>query len=488
MNIFRTLHRSILILFAVVVLSIVTLVHFSMTKIVAEQSRFHQAALSPAVKLVIDQVIEPLHVAETLSKSSDLISLMRSTTKDNELDTEEIFSTLQRLENEFNMGFFVALDKQRKQFNSDGTSLDLIEGKVNWYFKYKDTPQRTVGDIGKWEDTQVFIDIKIYDENASFIGFFGVAQSLTNFIDVFAQHKQNYGHDFIFVDPVGNIMLSSDPQLNASKSKFNNVKELSWYLGLLNELGADLDETTADEAMLVNVHNQLVTINEEDVLLAQVNLDLFNWTLLLMSPLQEQQTEISQGFIFSVITVLAVIFVLFLIIYNLLYYFRKDMHNDDVVLPYCKISSDEQIKYIIDSKLITNDAYLVLIQLNDFYQKPLTTESLPNLIAIGTKVSDFLVNTVQQFNNESQFAKVNESQWLVLLQNTNDKKSGRYMENTRHGLATIRTECELQQSLLNFSTCKVKLEEEDTFVSVILRLKPALDNIKANETERSSVV
>jgi hypothetical protein len=52
------------------------------------------------------------------------------------------------------------------------------------------------------------------------------------------------------------------------------------------------------------------------------------------------------------------------------------------------------------------------------------------------------------------------------------------MENIRHGLATIQTECEKQQDVLKFSTCKVKLSEDDNFVSAILRLKPALDNLK----------
>lgn len=37
-------------------------------------------------------------------------------------------------------------------------------------------PEKSVGDIGKWEDTHFFIDIKIFDENNQFIGFFGVAK------------------------------------------------------------------------------------------------------------------------------------------------------------------------------------------------------------------------------------------------------------------------------------------------------------------------
>lgn len=60
----------------------------------------------------------------------------------------------------------------------------------------------------------------------------------------------------------------------------------------------------------------------------------------------------------------------------------------------------------------------------------------------------------------------------------NDDESKRCMENILHGLATIQTEYEKQQEVLKFSTCKVKLSEEDSFVSAILRLKAALDNLK----------
>lgn len=479
MNIFRTLHRSILVLFAIVVVSIVTLTHFSMTKIVAEQSRTHQASLSPAVKLVVDQVIEPLHIAETLSKSKELNEIMQfSVANVDSFNEAQIFATLKRLEQEFDMGFFVALEKQRIQYNSDGSTIRLVEGEVNWYFKYRDLPEKSVGDIGKWEDTHFYIDIKIYDENEQFIGFFGVAKSLAQFINVFDEHKGTYGHDFIFLDPTGKVMLSSDPALNASKSKFINLKELAWYQQTVVEMGLDSEAALAPDAPVQDINNQLININDQDILVAQVNLDLFNWTMVLMSPLNEQQTEISSGFMLSAITVLVVIFLLFLVIYNLLYYFRKDMQNDGLVLPYCKMQSDEKIKHIIDSNAYQRNAFLVLIQLNDFYQRPITTASLPVLTGVGTKISEFLLESVHKFNTESEFGKVNESQWLILLQGTDEEEATRFMENIRHGLATIQTECDHQQAVLKFSTCKVKLSEEDTFVSAILRLKPALDNLK----------
>ena len=138
-------------------------------------------------------------------------------------------------------------------------------------------------------------------------------------------------------------------------------------------MGIDPETALAGDASVQNINNELVNIDGQDILIAQVNLDLFDWTMLLMSPLNKQQIHISNGFMFSAISVLVVIFLLFLIIYNLLYYFRKDIQNKGLVLPYCKMQSDEKIKYLINSKAYEDDAYLILIQLNDFYQRPITT-------------------------------------------------------------------------------------------------------------------
>ncbi|MEP2650875.1 MAG: GGDEF domain-containing protein, partial [Paraglaciecola sp.] len=77
MNIFRTLHRSFLLLFAVVVIAIVTLTHISISKIVAEQSRVQQQSNSPAFQLVVEQLMQPLHIAQTLAKAKELIELMK---------------------------------------------------------------------------------------------------------------------------------------------------------------------------------------------------------------------------------------------------------------------------------------------------------------------------------------------------------------------------------------------------------------------------
>ena len=112
------------------------------------------------------------------------------------IDQEAVFKTLDRLENEFGLSFFIASEADRKQYNSDGSIINLIEGEVSWYFKYKDYPIDAVADIGKWEDTHFYIDIKIHDEDGRFLGFFGVGKSLRSFIEVFDTYKQEYGYDF----------------------------------------------------------------------------------------------------------------------------------------------------------------------------------------------------------------------------------------------------------------------------------------------------
>jgi hypothetical protein len=76
-NALRTLQCNILVLFALVVLSIVTLIHFSMTNIIAEQSRTPQSSLSPTVRIVIQQVIETQQIAEIFIKSEELREIMR---------------------------------------------------------------------------------------------------------------------------------------------------------------------------------------------------------------------------------------------------------------------------------------------------------------------------------------------------------------------------------------------------------------------------
>lgn len=329
MNAFRSLHRSILILFAVVVISIVTLVHFSVSKIVAEQSRAQQRSISPALSLIVDQLLKPLHISQTLVEAKELKDLMKSS----DIDEETVLVMLKRLEQEFGMGFFIASDISRTQYNSNGTTLELKEETVDWFFRYKAGDKDAIADIGQWADPQFYIDLKVYDDDGKFVGFFGTSKKLHSFVDIFAQYKTEHGYDFIFVDQDNNIALSSDPELMVDKTTFKTLESLEWYQGI-------------DKENLPNqsLNNILVSVAGQDALVAEVNIDPFGWTMYLLTPLQKRQAEISRSFIISIVTLLVLIFALFVVIYHLLYYFKKDMQKNFQIDPLTKLPNRNKIE------------------------------------------------------------------------------------------------------------------------------------------------
>lgn len=419
MNAFRTLHRSILLLFAVVVIAIVTLVHFSISKIVAEQSRAQQQSLSPAIALIVEQLLKPLHTSEALGKSRELVSLMET----DEINEQNVFQALHRMEDEFGMYFFIASEKSRIQYNSDGTKLALVEGDVNWYFKYKDAPVDTIADIGKWEDTHFYIDIKIYNDAGEFLGFFGVGKSLKSFINVFDTYKQQYGYDFLFVDANGDIMLSSDATLMASYSDFTNLSELPWFSNL-----------PEDAQSKHNLNNRLVTIQQKQYLIAEVKLNQFNWTVYLLTPLDERQTEISQAFIFSVVTLLVVVFSLFLLIYNLLYYFRRDMQPELVVRNANRLPDRTNLEPLYNDLLEKYKSISVILvdidnfaTINDTYGRNAGDDVLD-------KIAAFLTTSSRENDVVGRWSS---EEFVLLMPETGPHEAFDFAQNLRHGVATM---------------------------------------------------
>jgi len=416
---FRTLHRSILLLFLVVVIAIVTLVHFSVSKIVAEQSRAQQQSMSPAIALIVEELLKPLHISEALGRSQELVTLLEQPKP----DSEDVFAMLERLEQQFNLVFFVASEKDRMQYMSDGTVIPLIEGQVSWYFKYRDQPENAVADIGKWEDTHFYIDIKIFDDEGEFLGFFGVGKSLKSFLQIFNTYKQQYGYDFIFVDDKSDIMLSSEATLMAEYSDFTNLSELPWY--------ASLPEDVKAERAL---NNRLITIDQQEYLIAEVSLNQFDWTVFLLSPLDKRQTDISQGFIVSVVTLLVVVFSLFMMINHLLAYFRRDIHRDIVIPPAPRLPDRAQVEdnynnvlkayHSLSVVLVDIDNFAVI---NDTYGR-----------ATGDEVHQHIVTYLQKaLRNKDVLGRWSSEEFIILLPETGPHEAQQIAEALRKGMQDL---------------------------------------------------
>jgi len=414
-NIFHTLHRSILILFAVVVVSIVFLVQMSVSKIVAEQSRAQQKSHSPALQLIVEQLMQPLHISQTLAKAKELNDLMR-----NPLDNEEqIFTTLKRLNQEFSLNFFIASEISRTQYDSQGKKIELTEGKVDWYFRYKAQPENAMADIGQWQNPQFYIDLKIYDDEGNFLGVFGVGKSLEAFTQVFNEYKKAYGYDFIFVDQNKDITLTSDPELLIKGVTFKNLADLPWF------------QTLEPKQQQASLNNLLLQINGQETLIAELNIQPFDWTLYLITPLQSRQTEISRGFIISVVTLLAVIFGLFLLIYNLLYYFKKDMQKIDILT---ELSNRNKITLKFE-KLMNEEqsVSLALINLDNF--KPINDTHGRNA---GDIVLRQVAQMLQRDNREADIlGRWAGEEFILLMPNTGPHEAVAVCNTLRKKLAAM---------------------------------------------------
>ncbi|WP_026376166.1 sensor domain-containing diguanylate cyclase [Aestuariibacter salexigens] len=420
MNLFKTLHRSILSLFIIVVVSIVTLVHFSMSKIVAEQSREQQQSLSPAFSLIVEQLFEPLHIAQTLAKSRELIELM----SEPEPDETQMFTMLSRLNQEFDMKFFIASDVARRQYNSDGTTHELVRGEISWYFTFRDVDTDAFADIGKWENTHFYIDLKIYDDAGRFVGFFGVGKSLESFLQIFDDYKKQFGYDFFFVNPDGDIMLTSEPELVASQAQFRNMQDLSWYQALSDE-----------QKQQSSLNNLLVNYSGSEYLIAEMNIDPFNWTLYLLTPLEHRQAQISRAFIFSVVVLLVVIFALFLLIYNLLYYFKQRVRDEQEFNPLTLLANRNAMQIRYNELMQEHNSISVMLvdidhlaSVNQTYDEATGDEVL-------RKVAGYLQ---EKLPIQAYMGRWNSEEFVILLPDIGPHDAYEMAQRLRTGIASMQ--------------------------------------------------
>lgn len=382
-----------------VVVSIVTLVHISISKIVAEQSRAQQQSHSPALKLITEQLMRPLHISQTLAKAQELKKLMANPQN----KEQEIFSMLTRLNQEFDLNFFIASEINRMQYDSKGRKIELDEDKVDWYFRYKAQPENAMADIGQWQNPQFYIDLKIYDENDKFLGVFGVGKGLKEFTEIFSNYKQTYGYDFIFVDQNKDITLTSNVDLLVQGATFKNLADLPWF------------EALTEQQKSESLNNLLLQVDGQESLIAELNIQPFDWTLYLITPLESRQTEISRGFMFSVVSLLIIIFGLFLLIYNLLYYFKKDIQKIKQIDILTELSNRSNMSLKFEELIYEKQSVsLVLINLDNF--KPINDTH-------GRKAGDIVLRQVAQMlqsaiREDDHLGRWSGEEFILLMPNT----------------------------------------------------------------------
>lgn len=307
---FKLLNRGLFVIALLVVITIVTLAYYSNSRLVAEQAKAQQQSFSPVLALTAEHFMKPLFISETLGQSSEIRAIMTPP-----INPDKIYQLLRHYEQQFGMEFFIASEPERFQYFSTGRQHSLIEGEVDWYFRFKNRPVDTIADVGRWDDTQFYIDLKVYSDTGEFLGFFGTAKRLSSFVELFNQYKVQYGYDFIFLDSTNRIMLSSDQQLRPTDSSFHYLDDLGWY------------KAWQQSPLNTSLNNELLNINQQEHLVTEIQLPAFGWRMMIINPLQKRKAASNQEFLISVALALGALVVAFGIFYQGLRYYAKRVNE-----------------------------------------------------------------------------------------------------------------------------------------------------------------
>ena len=94
--------------------------------------------------------------------------------------------------------------------DSNNKEISLLHEKAEWYHRLKRQEQLRFVDIGNADDPHLYFDIKLFDENRNFLGFFGVGVDLNHFADKFTEYSERFGFELIFSNHNNNVMISSN--------------------------------------------------------------------------------------------------------------------------------------------------------------------------------------------------------------------------------------------------------------------------------------
>ena len=321
----------------------------SLSKSVAKQGLLEQQSLTPAFNLIANEILKPLFIAETISRASPLALRMN----EDVIDEKKILNKLAKISEEFGMVFFVASEKSRIQYNSDGTTLVLSPSEVEWYFRTKKMPQDIIGVLGNREDIHIYFDFKIYNDTGEFLGFIGVGKRLQGFITAFEDFKNEFGYEFVFVDQNNDVVLSSDTSIVADGNRIVSLDELPWYKAL-----------TPEQHSESGYENSLVNVDGEDFLIAKAELKALNWKLFLINSLEVRQNRNTKHFVVQTLYIIGLVLVALLFAWMFIRYtwaefilkFQKDVvtqlpNRAYISARFEKISNDKRALSVIISDI-----------------------------------------------------------------------------------------------------------------------------------------
>jgi len=401
--------------------------YFAIRDLAGSQSQQQQQSVSPIFALIETELVEPLHIAKTLDK----IGVYRDYFSQEEPDKDALVEQLSYYSALFNLEFYVAHEKSRKQFNSDGRVFDLIEGKVIWYFALKDEYDSDIQAVlGKREDVHLYIDVRQYDKDGEFIGFIGLGKSLNDFIESFEQYKSEYGHEFLFVNNRGEIVLSSRPDLLPTRSEnatasigITDIGELDWYQEFVQET-----EGQAEPSLVVNSV-------DGDLLVSKLSIETLNWSLYLLTPLTARQQEVNQSFAIYIGLGMLLLLLLYKVVYRLFDFYSDKMSRKLNYDPLTQLANRQYAQhYFVRCRRQHRAVALLFIDLDHFTQ---INDSF------GHHAGDELLKStaeclVENIPMQDITIRWSGQQFVVILSDLEQEQAGQIAEACREAISNNR--------------------------------------------------
>ncbi|WP_102794401.1 sensor domain-containing diguanylate cyclase [Bowmanella denitrificans] len=294
MNRIESLQKVLFITFLLAVAAISLVAYFAISNIVTEQSRHQQRTMLPVFSLIEEELLKPIHIAQALAGAEIFLPYMQE-----DADEQTLMMKLTRLEQQFDLVFFIASEKAKRQYHSNGEIRRLDSGDVQWYQRMKDDPDDLTLALGKREDVHLYVDIRQYDSSGQFLGFIGVGKPLDDFLHVFERYRLEHGYDFVFVNARNEILLTSLIQLSPSNQALLTLEDLDWYPHWQNNPTQH------------GSHSFLVNSAEQDTLITEIPIAAMNWRVFIIAPLEDRKHAMGKTFVINMLLLVCCLLILY---------------------------------------------------------------------------------------------------------------------------------------------------------------------------------
>lgn len=392
-----------------------------------KQSQQHQQSMSPVFSLIEKELINPLQIASTLAKVGIYDEFLLSDTPNKDALVKE----LDKYSRKFDLQFYLAHEKSRQQFNSDGRVFKLIEGEVIWYFALKNqTDSEVQAVLGNRGDVHLYIDVRQYDKLGNFLGFVGVGKSLEDFLASFSQFRQKYGHEFVFVNNNDEIVLSSLAALSPTQAVdlsegigIKSTSDISWY----KEFTEKTNNNTEQSAVILD--------NDSELLISKLNLESLNWSLYILTPMESRQQEVNESFAVYIAIGIVVLVFLYQILSRLVDNYTNKLSRRVNKDPLTKLANREYASLYFNRKRKRNRQISVVVCDLDFFK---TIND-----SYGHSAGDALLKEVAKcfediISNTGLVVRWGGEQFAIILPETTSKEAEQVAKLCRKALQAIR--------------------------------------------------